>query len=149
MPAKSNPRIVADAWALIAFLQQEEPAAARVKSVVESAERGQCELFVSVINLGEVYYIVGRSKGIPEADSVIEDLEQLSLKVIPADRSAVLRAASLKAVHRLSYADAFAMAAALALDATVMTGDPELIALAEHVRVEALQREKPRKTKTG
>jgi predicted nucleic acid-binding protein len=91
-----------------------------------------------VINLGEVYYIVGRSKGIPEADSVIEDLEQLSLKVIPADRSAVLRAASLTAVHRLSYADAFAMAAALALDATLMTGNPELIALAEHVRVEAL-----------
>ena len=145
MPAKSNPKIVADAWALLAFLQQEEPAAARVKSVVESAERGQCELFVSLINLGEVYYIVGRSKGIPEADSVLEDLEQLSLKVIPADRPAVLRAASLKAVHRLSYADSFAMAAALALDATLVTGDPELIALGEHVRVEALRRERPRK----
>ena len=145
MPAKSNPRIVVDAWAVLAFLQQEEPAAARVKSVLESAERGRCELFVSLINLGEVYYIVGRSKGLPEADSVLEDLDQLSLKVIPVDRTAVLRAASLKAAHRLSYADAFAMAAALALDATLMTGDPELIALQKHVRVEALHRERAKK----
>ncbi len=145
MPAKTNPRIVVDAWALLAFLQQEEPAAARVKSVLESAERGRCELFISLINLGEIYYIIARSKGTSEADSVLEDLDQLSINVIAADRPAVLQAASLKGIHRLSYADAFAMAAAMALDATLMTGDPELIALQGVVRIEALGLEKPGK----
>ena len=145
MPAKSPPKNVVDAWALLALLQKEEPAAARVKAVIDGAQRGQWELFVSLINLGEVYYSIGRSQGLPEADSVLEDLEQLPLVVIPADRTAVVQAASLKATHRLSYADAFAMAAAIALDATLLTGDPELIQLKDHVRIEQLTREKPKK----
>ena len=145
MPAKSPPKNVVDAWALLALLQKEEPAATRVKAAIDSAQRGQCDLSISLINLGEVYYSIGRSKGLPEADSTLEDIDQLPLTVIPADRPAVMKAASLKAVHRLSYADAFAMATALALDATLITGDPELVQLKEHVRIEALTREKPKK----
>ena len=145
MPAKSPPKNVVDAWALLALLQKEEPAATRVKSVIDTAQKGQCELFVSLINIGEVFYSVGRSEGIPEANSVLEDIEQLPLTVIPADRSAVIQAAKLKATHRLSYADAFAMAAALALDATLLTGDPELILLKEHVHIEELTRRKAKK----
>ena len=72
-------------------------------------------------------------------------MEQLPLKILPADRPAVVRAASLKATHRISYADAFAMAAAIALDATLMTGDPELVQLRQHVRIEELTRQKSRK----
>lgn len=145
MPAKSLPKNVVDAWALLALIQKEEPAATRVKSVIDTAQRGQCELSVSLINVGEVYYSIGKSKGISEANSVLEDIEQLPLNIIPADRSAVIRAATLKATHRLSYADAFAMAAALALDATLLTGDPELILLRDHVHIEELTRQKPKK----
>ena len=145
MPAKSLPRHVLDAWALLALLQKEEPAATRVKSVIDAAQRGQCELFASLINIGEVYYSVGRSKGVSEANAVLEDIEQLPLSITPADRSAVIQAATLKATHRLSYADAFAMAAARALDATLMTGDPELILLKAHVRIEPLTRQGSKK----
>lgn len=145
MPGKSLPKNVVDAWALLAFLQKEEPAATRVKAIIDGAQRGRCEVFVSLINLGEVYYSIGRSKGLPEADSTLEDIGLLPLAVIPADRPAVIKAASLKAVHRLSHADAFAMAAALARDATLLTGDPELVQLKKHVRIEELTREKPKK----
>ena len=41
MPAKSLPKHVLDAWALLALLQKEEPAATRVKSVIDAAQRGQ------------------------------------------------------------------------------------------------------------
>ena len=123
MPAKSRPKKVVDAWALLALLQKEEPAATRVKAVIDTAQGGQCELFASLINIGEVYYSVGRSKGISEANSVLEDIEQLPLNIIPADRAAVIHAATLKATHRLSYADAFAMAAALAIDAAPVHPD--------------------------
>ena len=75
----------------------------------------------------------------------LEDIEQLPLGIIPADRSAVIQAATLKATHRLSHADAFAMATAHALDATLMTGDPELILLKAHVRIERLSRQASKK----
>ena len=39
----------------------------------------------------------------------------------------VLQAASIKASHRVSYADAFAVATALAHSTTLLTGDPEIL----------------------
>jgi predicted nucleic acid-binding protein len=39
----------------------------------------------------------------------------------------VLEAALIKASHAISYADAFAVATAMAHDATLLTGDPELL----------------------
>ncbi len=38
-----------------------------------------------------------------------------------------MQAASIKAGHRLSYADAFAVATALAHRRTLVTGDPEIL----------------------
>lgn len=39
----------------------------------------------------------------------------------------VLQAAALKAAHRMSYAEAFAVATATAHHAVLLTGDPEII----------------------
>jgi len=65
-------------------------------------------------------------------------LDQLPLRVLPADREAVLAAAHVKANHRLSYAGAFAVATAQALGATVLTGDPEFASVGSLVSVEWL-----------
>jgi predicted nucleic acid-binding protein len=43
------------------------------------------------------------------------------------DEQRVLEAARLKSDHRMSYADAFAAATAIAHDAELWTGDPELL----------------------
>jgi predicted nucleic acid-binding protein len=50
----------------------------------------------------------------------------------------IREAARMKAQHRLSYADAFAVATALRESATLVTGDPEVRAVGEKgvVRVE-------------
>ena len=66
---------VLDSWALLALLQGEEPAAARVKEILIEGERQQAALLISIMNLGEVYYRVGRrsrsrgSRGYTEPDS--------------------------------------------------------------------------------
>jgi hypothetical protein len=46
--------------------------------------------------------------------------------------------------HRISYADALGTAATGELDATLVTGDPELIALAAELRIEPLERHERR-----
>jgi ribonuclease VapC len=66
-------RFVLDAWAILALIQSEEPAATQVKQLLEEAQTGQISLFISIINLGEVYYQIGKVKGQNEAP----DLSQI------------------------------------------------------------------------
>ncbi len=46
-------RYVLDSWAFLAWLQ-DEPAATQVQDLIEAAETNDCELFASIINIGEV-----------------------------------------------------------------------------------------------
>jgi predicted nucleic acid-binding protein len=131
---------VLDSWAVLALLQAEEPAATRVRALLRAARAEQVRLAISIINVGEVYHIVGRARDQQAADQAIDRLYRLALTVVPADRPRVLAAARWKMAHRIAYADAFAAAAADELGATLVTGDPELTALGEHLRIEPLRR---------
>ncbi|MBK8989544.1 MAG: type II toxin-antitoxin system VapC family toxin [Chloroflexi bacterium] len=134
-------RFVLDAWAVLAFLQGEEPAAARVRDLLDAAAREtDVELLLSIINLGEVFYIVGRAKGQHEAEQTLTALRQLPWQIVPATDTAVLAAAAFKMKHPVSYADAFAATAAQDHTATLLTGDPELLALSDTLRLEAISR---------
>ena len=133
-------RCVLDAWALLALLQKEEPAATRVGQLLEEGQRGDAELFVSVINLGEVIYRVGKVRGEKEALETLDEIRRLPLKAMPATEAAVMSAARLKMRYPISYADAFAAATAADQDAVLVTGDPELVQLSGAIRIEKLER---------
>lgn len=133
-------KIVLDAWALLAYLQREEPAAARVRTVLKDAEAHRTELFASLINVGEVYYTIGRRRGEQAADETLEELRQLPMTIMPPEPAMVMKAARLKMHHALSYADAFAVVTAQDLKGTLMTGDPEILQLKRMVSVARLKR---------
>jgi ribonuclease VapC len=81
---------------------------------------------MSWINLGEVAYVVERLAGADRARHVVQDLQrQLTLDSPSGAR--VLEAAHLKAGHPMAFADAFAIATAIAHKATLLTGDPEIL----------------------
>ncbi|MFZ5821151.1 MAG: type II toxin-antitoxin system VapC family toxin [Chloroflexota bacterium] len=129
-----------DSWAVLAYLKQEAPADSRVIALLEQAAQGTARLFISIINLGEVYYSVGRLRGEGFARQVLAELQLLPLEILPADEAAVFAAARWKMRYPLSYADAFAAAAAEQHQATLLTGDPELLSLAGTFKIEALHR---------
>jgi len=131
---------VFDASAFLALLFGEEPAASRALELLLQAREGTTKLSVSLINLGEVFYRVGRERGETDAHETLDDIRRLPLDVLPASTEAVLAAASLKMTHSISYPDAFAAAAALSLDAILVTGDAELLQMRGPLRVEALSR---------
>jgi predicted nucleic acid-binding protein len=131
---------VLDAWAVLAYLQGEEPAASRVKDVLHEAENRQVTLFMSLINVGEVFYTIGRRQGENAAEETLAELRHLTLTIIAPDANTVLQAARMKMRYTLSYADAFAAVTARGLHATLMTGDPELLALTDLIALEALHR---------
>jgi predicted nucleic acid-binding protein len=94
-----------------------------------------------MINIGEVTYIVGKSAGISKAWQALEYVRSLSLSVLSVSDEAVIAAARNKIEHPISYADAFAVAAARDLGARLVTGDPELLRLEGPVRIEMLSRD--------
>ena len=124
---KRSARFCLDAFAWLAWLQDEPPAGA-VQQRLDEAERGQAECITSIINLGEAYYRLVRVDRREQAD----DFWRMALRstfpvsVKDSTRRRVRRAAELKAVHAITYADAFAVATALEFRATLITGDPEI-----------------------
>ena len=110
-----------DSWAVLAWLDGEEPAASAVQSAFE-AERP----WMNWLNLGEVAYVLERRHGSDEAALVVRQLRgALALDEVTPAR--VLAAAHLKADHPIAFSDCFAAATAVAYDATLFTGDPELL----------------------
>jgi predicted nucleic acid-binding protein len=81
---------------------------------------------MSWINLGEVAYIVERQAGETRARQLVQDLRPRLTLDLPS-QIRVLEAAHIRAHHPMAYADAFAVATALAHRATLLTGDPEIL----------------------
>ena len=129
-----------DSWAVLAYLKQESPADLRVMALLEQAGQGTVRLLISIINLGEVYYSVGRARGESFAGRILAELRLLPLEILPAGEAIVFAAARWKMRHPISYADAFAAATAEQFGAILVTGDPELVALKGQLQVEALGR---------
>ena len=110
-----------DSWALLAWLDGEEPAAAAVDEAFAAGRP-----WMSWLNLGEVAYQLERRVGADEGALVVASLRAaLALDDVSPNR--VLAAAHLKAAHPIAFADCFAAATAAAREATLLTGDPELL----------------------
>lgn len=124
MAEPKHRRYVLDSYALIAYLEG-ETGCEQVKDLLEQAARGECELLMSVINLGEVLYIVERERGLPQAHKTLARIDELPISIIDADHYLTLGAAHIKAQQPIAYADCFAAALAQSKEAALVTGDPE------------------------
>lgn len=122
---KTPVRFVLDSFALLAYLEG-EAAAGDVEDVLNRARRQQADIWMSVINLGEVLYITEREQSLQAAQVALAAVGQLPVVLVDADRSLTLDAAHVKARHSVSYADAFAVSLAMKHNAAIVTGDPEL-----------------------
>jgi len=134
--------IILDSWAIIAWLQGESQGKKvrdlinwvsgdtdleeKIKNLIGQSEIEKIRLFVNIINLGEVFYILGRRKGKEEAKDTISEIKENPLEIIPVSNSLVFMAASLKVNYPIAYTDAFAIATAITQEGDLLTGDPEL-----------------------
>ena len=85
-------------------------------------------------------YVIERERGRQAAQKAIGTVDQLAIRVVPAERSLVFDAAHVKAVHHLSYADAFSVAVAKRFSGHVVTGDPEFATVEHEVPIRWLVR---------
>jgi predicted nucleic acid-binding protein len=111
-----------DSWAILAWLDGEEPARTRVEELI--ADRP----VVSWVNLVEVAYRVERDHGRTAADEILASLRTTLAPDLPGTVRMV-EVARLKARAPIALADCFAAATAAAHGLPLLTGDPELIEL--------------------
>jgi len=123
IPMKKNTYVL-DSYALMPILQ-DVSGAQFVEDLLIAAQEAKATLFMSVINLGELFYILIRELGNEHAENLLAIFENLDITIIDADKSRVLAAARFKVIGGLSYADSFAVALAVEKKAILVTGDPE------------------------
>ena len=109
-----------DSWAVLGWLDGESPAFERLEELVPARPT------MSWVNAVEVYYRVERDHGRAQADDVLRELRaQIDVELPGTGR--MVEAARLKAALPIALGDCFAIATAVARDATLLTGDPEIL----------------------
>ncbi|MDP9049534.1 MAG: type II toxin-antitoxin system VapC family toxin [Acidobacteriota bacterium] len=95
----------------------------KVRGLFEQAEGNQARLSMSVINLGEVLYILLKHVAEQRALNYVKALRH-AVTMIDADTRRTIEAATLKQQHKIGYADSFAAALSLESKATLVSADP-------------------------
>ena len=124
-----------DSHALLAFFQG-EPGTEIVDRILRQSYSDSNELYISLINLGEIIYLTKRRFGDEKKIEVLSRIYQLGFKVLSIPDSLVFQAAELKAQYALSYADCFALACSINHSAVLVTGDPEFKSVAHLIAIE-------------
>ncbi len=127
---------VLDSWALLGWLQGEQPAKSRVRDILEQASRGEASAVMCLINVGEVFYLVAKRHGAARAERFLSELPMMPIRALVPDRRLILEAARLKSRFPISYADAFAVETARQHKASLVTGDPEILELSKREPIE-------------
>lgn len=130
---------ILDSFALLAWFQDEK-GANQVEDLIKGADHGKNNLLICTINLGEIYYITYRERGSVLADHALTIIENLPVKIYSADKNLSLKAAEIKALYPIAYADAFAAALGVLTNGTVVTGDPEFKALKKLIKIDWLDK---------
>ncbi len=125
---------VLDAYALMAFFE-DEPGADAVRGIIQESVEKETSLAMSVINLGEIWYAIARSNSAEVADRYIGDIKGLGVEIVDADWALTRQAAMFKARGNISYADSFAAALAVLKNAELVTGDKEFKPLENEIRI--------------
>ena len=127
-------RYVLDSYSLLAYAENEK-GVDEVGDILKKALNGQAELFLCVINWGEMYYLASREGGKERAELYKNIYARYPITIVEANKELTLQAAQYKAVYKISYADAFAAALAKMKKATLVTGDKEFKTLEIEIKI--------------
>jgi predicted nucleic acid-binding protein len=125
---------VLDSSAILAYIEDELGA-----DVLQTIFDGKEEVFLPWPVLMEVYYMSMREKGKQEAETRFALLKHSSLQILwEVDEPLLLSAATIKANHKMSFADAMIASYAIQNNAILVHKDPEYESLANQIELKSL-----------
>lgn len=130
--------LVLDSHALLSYLEG-EPGADFVANALGMAEQGSLQCMMTIVNWGEVYYSILRSKGERRAQEATFVIDQLPIEIVNMDMNLVRRASRFREEFRMSNGLCFAASLANSLNCPVMTGDQAFRRLEDEIQILWLQ----------
>lgn len=134
MPSKTKAFIL-DSWAVIAFFE-DEPAGKKIADLISDAHENGIPIYMTVVNVGEVWYITAREISEESANNIIKELGDLRIEFIDANWEITHEAARFKSMHRLSYADCYAAALTRLKKGVLVTGDKEFKTIGTQIEIQ-------------
>ncbi len=125
---------VLDTYSLISYFEG-EAGKDKMIEIFRAARDSGHPLLLSVVNWGEVFYIIQREAGRERAYNIAHLISTLPIQVIPVDLEQAKQAAEFKASKKMSYADCFAAALAKLRKAELVTGDKEFKQVEGEVKI--------------
>lgn len=129
---------VLDSWAVLAYLE-DEGSGQKVADLISDAHENGVPLLMSVVNVGEVWYILAREVSETEADKGVDGLRQLGIEFVDVDWRLTRQAGTYKSKNRMSYADCFAAALTKEQKAELVTGDKEFRQIESDIHIRWLE----------
>lgn len=131
---------VLDTSAILALWNEEDGA-----SVVEKILRDNPhhrKIYVSFMTFMECRYRLWKDHGRDAADDLFRSLSLLPVTRVDVDDTLIMIASELKAQHKISVADSWIIATAIAHKAVLVHKDPEFDALSDKVTMKNLPKTK-------
>ena len=126
---------VLDSHPLLVYFERQDGWEA-VADMLQEASEEKCQLVLSVINWGEVYYITLREYNEEYAEKVLHALRNMPIELKDVNKEVTMNAARLKAKGGLSYADCFAAGLAMTIEnSEVVTGDKKFKQVEKNVKI--------------
>jgi predicted nucleic acid-binding protein len=132
--ARKAKAYVLDTWAVIAYLE-DEPSGEQVEDLIATAHEEQIPIYMTVVNVGEIWYTIARKVSEEDANASVKTLRDLRIQFEDANWTLTQEAARFKSKNKMSYADAFAAALAKIRKADLVTGDAEFRPLEGEIKV--------------
>ena len=90
---------------------------------------------MSVVNWGEVFYVLWQRRGEEVARRAIENLSRLSIQPVSVDFEQSLKAGEIKTRHKIPYVDCLAAALAETRQAILVTSDRDFEKLGRRIPI--------------
>jgi ribonuclease VapC len=125
---------VLDSYAVISYLQQQE-GYEEVAAVFEECVTKDREVFMCIVNWGEVIYQALRRGGETRAKLAEDSIRALPIQLVEVNKELTLQAAHLKAFNKMSFADCYAAALAMKRKCELLTGDKEFKQVENKIKI--------------
>ena len=124
------PELILDAWPVLEWIKGREPTHSIFHNMIEDALAGRVSFLMSRLNHGEVIYSVWKTFPPDRIQSALRAFAEIPIILHSVDDELIDKAVDLKCFYPISYADAFAVALSMRFSLPLVSGDPELKAVA-------------------
>lgn len=107
----------------------------KVEQLLQAASHNQHSVLISVINWGEVFYLLWQRRGEEKARRTLAGLARLPLQIVAVDLSQALQAGEIKVFHKLPYVDCIAAALTVSHQAILVSSDRDFEKLGRRVQI--------------